>query len=137
LLALVAFADPRELKPWARRLLDRGATTQPAGRVAALGVLRALRDPLDRARLLSASQDPVADVRLAAASALRVQAGAADAMHFLPLLADRAWGVRQEAATALATLPGLAPGALQALAARVADRYGREALERAIAEPPA
>ena len=54
--------------------------------------------------------------------------------RFLPLLADRAWAVRQEAATALATLPGLDDAMLHALAEDVLDRYGREALQRAIAE---
>jgi len=42
--------------------------------------------------------------------------------------------VRQAAADSLATLPGASPDALQQLLEQVHDRYGRDALRRAIAE---
>ena len=131
--ALVPYADARELAPWARRVLDERVTEAPA-RAAALGVLCRLRDPADHARIVDSARHSDPTVRLAAAAALRAQARVDDAPRFLPLLDDRDWSVRQEAASALATLPGLADDALQAMAAGVMDRYGREALQRAMAE---
>lgn len=135
LLSLLPYADARAVAPWARRLVDAvPAKATHADVVAALQVLCALRDPVDHDRLAAATRHPDPDVRLAAAIALGEQAAAADAAHFLPLLADRGWAVRQAAAEALANLPGLAPGELAALAADVFDRYGREALQLAMAD---
>lgn len=73
-------------------------------------------------------------MRLAALLALHKQARREDSELFLPLLADRSWWVRQAAADSLATLPGASPDALQQLLEQVHDRYGRDALRRAIAE---
>ena len=53
---------------------------------------------------------------------------------FLPLLGDPSWWVRQAAADSLATLPNATPERLQGLLERVEDRYGQDALRRAIAE---
>lgn len=135
LMGLLEFAHARAIAPWARKLLDAGAL--PASgveRAAALGVLCALRDPADHDRIVHATRDPDPDVRLAATMALGTQATTADTAHLLPLLADRGWAVRQAAAETLAALPGLSASALEALAADVFDRYGREALQRAIVE---
>ena len=97
-------------------------------------MLGILRDPMDHARIALAARDPDPDIRLAATAALRAQATTMDVPTLLPLLGDRAWAVRQEAAATLATLPGMDDATLQVLAADVSDRYGREALQRAIAE---
>ena len=135
LLALLAHADPRAMAPWARERLGDGARPGTAAeRAAALEVLSALRDPVDHGRLVAATRDAEPDVRLAAAKALRAQATAHDAGRFASLLSDRAWSVRQEAAGALATLPGMTGAALEEVLGEVLDRYGREALMRAMAE---
>lgn len=149
LLELLRHAQPRTLGPWARAVLERPlpaeapARTGPNAdadarpgleRIAALRVLAALHDPADRSRILAALRDPLGAARLAAIDALRAQLVAADADALLLMLSDRNWGVRQAAADALASMPGLAPAALAAMADAVYDRYGREALQRAIAE---
>jgi len=73
-------------------------------------------------------------VRQAALQALHKQARREDSELFLPLLADSSWWVRQAAADSLATLPGASTEALQQLLEQVHDRYGRDALRRAMAE---
>jgi hypothetical protein len=133
LMGMLPFADPAQLAAWARPVLDDPAAAS-AERGPALGVLGALRDPADHARIAAATRDPDPAVRGAAALALMAQATRADAGHFMLLLTDRDWATRQLAATALATLPGLESGELDALAGEVFDRYGREALQRAISD---
>jgi hypothetical protein len=149
LLELVRHAEPRALAPWARGILERplpaeapartGASADAEARpglerIAALRVLAALHDPADRARILDALRDPLGAARLAAIDALRGQLAAADADALLLMLSDRNWAVRQAAADALASIPGLDPRALATMTDAVYDRYGREALQRAIAE---
>ena len=85
----------------------------------------------DRARLTASLHDADPELRLAALQALRLQAGPEDETPLLALLADRDWWVRQTAADALVELAG--PRA-PALVDTVADRYGRDALVRALAE---
>ncbi|WP_312572736.1 HEAT repeat domain-containing protein, partial [Stutzerimonas balearica] len=75
-----------------------------------------------------------ADVRLAALEALQRQARRDDSPLFVPLLADSNWAVRQAAADALAHLPGATPERLQQLLQEVDDRYGQDALRRAMVE---
>jgi HEAT repeat protein len=147
LLELLRHAEPRALAPWARGILDRPlpAETAPGAgadadarpgleRIAALRVLAALHDPADRGRILAGLRDPLPEARLAAIDALRAQVLASDADALLHMLSDRTWAVRQAAADALAALPGLDAAALSAMADAVYDRYGREALQRALAE---
>ena len=52
----------------------------------------------------------------------------------MPLLGDPSWWVRQAAADSLATLPGATAERLQTLFRQVHDRYGQDALRRAMAE---
>lgn len=149
LLELLRHADPRALTPWARGILERPLPAEPPTRtgasadaearpglerVAALRVLAMLHDPADRARILAALRDPLGAARLAAIDALRAQLVAADADALLLMLSDRNWAVRQAAADALVSMPGLEKPALAAMMDAVYDRYGREALQRAIAE---
>lgn len=149
LLELLRHADPRALAPWARAILDRPlpqaapARTGPTAdgdarpgleRIAALRVLAALHDPADRGRILAALRDPLGAARLAAIEALRAQGMAADAESLSRMLSDRNWAVRQAAADALVSLPGLRPDALATMGDAIDDRYGREALQRALAE---
>lgn len=132
LVSLLPCADPARVAPWTREhaLHDR----DPRHRQAALQALAELGDPRDRALLVQAFADEDPSVRLAAVSALRRQARGEDVEVLLPLLADRSWWVRREAADTLVALPRVDEAALHALLPRVQDRYGREELERALAE---
>ncbi|QNP39564.1 HEAT repeat domain-containing protein [Lysobacter solisilvae (ex Woo and Kim 2020)] len=132
LLPLLEYATPASTAAWARRTLDRAGDTDE--RRASLRVLGALRDPTDRPRILAGLHDADPDLRLVAVQALRRQAGREDIPVLLHMLADASWWVRQETADALATLPGLDAGEVEALLDRVDDRYGHDALQRAIAE---
>jgi HEAT repeat protein len=132
LVGLLVHGDPRHAAPWARARLDQGAPVEQLQ--VALRCLSELGDPRDRPRLLRALGHEQEGVRLAALLALHKQARREDSELFLPLLADRSWWVRQAAADSLATLPGASPDALQQLLEQVHDRYGRDALRRAIAE---
>ena len=132
LAPLLAFADPMRTAPWAReRVL---ADADPHNRQAALKALGELGDPRDKALLVQSLNDSDPAVRLTAAQALRGCADIGDVDTLLSALADRSWWVRRQVADTLAALPRLGEDALQAMLPRVQDRYGREALERALAE---
>jgi len=132
LIPLLVQGDPRHAAPWARARLQEDAS--PEQLQVALRCLCELGDPRDRTRLLRALQHGHADVRLAALQALHKQARNDDSQVFLPLLGDASWWVRQAAADSLVTLPGSTPGQLQELLSQVEDRYGQDALRRAMAE---
>lgn len=132
LIPLLVHGDPRHAAPWARARLEEDAA--PEQLQVALRCLCELGDPRDRVRLQRAVQHNDSNVRLAALQALHKQARNEDSELFLPLLADSSWWVRQAAADSLATLPGVTPERLQELLAKVEDRYGQDALRRAIAE---
>lgn len=132
LVPLLACADPARVAPWARRCAS--SDPDPRDRRAALQALDALRDPRDRALFVAAFDDPDPGVRLAAVDALARQARAEDVDVLVPLLSDRSWWVRRRAADTLAVLPRVSEAQLQALLPAVEDRYGRQALERALAE---
>jgi len=132
LVPLLVQGDPRHAAPWARARLDEGAPAEYLQ--VALRCLCELGDPRDRHRLLRALQHEQDTVRLAALQALHKQARREDSELFLPLLSDSSWWVRQAAADSLATLPGASTEALQQLLEQVHDRYGRDALRRAMAE---
>ncbi|NYZ61874.1 HEAT repeat domain-containing protein [Luteimonas deserti] len=132
LAGLAAWADPARLAGWARDVL--GGPRDPRVHQAALQVLGELRDAADRPLLLAAIADPDADVRLAALKALRKQAVLAELDTLCALLPDPSWAVRQEAADTIAAQPGFDRLALEQLIETVDDRYGQDALRRAIAE---
>lgn len=132
LAVLLAHGDPRQAAGWARsRLADDAPVPQ---QLAALRCLGELGDPRDRASLLHRLQHDHPDVRLQALLALSRQARGEDQALFLPLLGDRSWSVRQAAADSLASLPGMTTERLQQMLKAVDDRYGQDALRRAIAE---
>lgn len=135
LTELVRWADPAQVAQWSRSTL--AASGDARQRQAALQSLGELRDPHDRPRLLQGLGDDDPDVRLCALQALRRQATAGDGPTLLRLLSDRSWWVRQEAANALVALPGATRDGIAALIDRVEDRYGKDALLRALAERPA
>ena len=132
LAALLVHGDPRYAAPWARAQLDQGASAEQLQ--VALRCLGALADPRDQRRLEGALAHASANVRLAAAHALHRQARDADRSLFVQLLSDRSWPVRQAAADSLASMPGATPERLSQLLEEVDDRYGRDALRRAMAE---
>ncbi|MGA6097860.1 HEAT repeat domain-containing protein [Stutzerimonas marianensis] len=132
LIPLLIHGDPRHAAPWARARLEEDAA--PEQLQVALRCLCELADPRDRGRLLRAMQHAHPNVRLAALQALDKQARSEDSAVFLPLLADTSWWVRQAAADSLARLPGVTSERLQELLLQVEDRYGQDALRRAIAE---
>ncbi|UEG61498.1 HEAT repeat domain-containing protein [Stutzerimonas chloritidismutans] len=132
LVPLLVQGDPRHAAPWARARLDEGAPAEYLQ--VALRCLCELGDPRDRHRLLRALQHEQDTVRLAALQALHKQARREDSELFLPLLSDSSWWVRQAAADSLAAMPGATLEGLQHMLEQVRDRYGRDALRRAIAE---
>lgn len=134
LSALLEWAEPAKVAPWARINLE--AAYPSARRIAAARVLGELADPRDRPHLATLLDDPAPDVRLAGLQALRRQLAGGDADLVQSLLADPSWWVRQEAADALVTLPGASRTRLEQLATQLDDRYGRDALVRALAEHP-
>jgi HEAT repeat protein len=73
-------------------------------------------------------------VRMLATSALGRVGEASDASRLEALLRDSSWWVRNRAAKARITLATRMREALDGLASRIDDRYGREALVQAIAE---
>lgn len=130
LVDLLVWADPRHTAAWARQTLEDETAHAPV----ALECLGELADPRDHARLLRTLEQPDPEVRLAALRALRRQLRADDETALRACLADASWWVRQEAADALVRLPGLPAERLPALLESIADRYGRDALRRALAE---
>ena len=132
-LSMVPCGEAAQLADWARRALDEDSADLPE-RLAAIGTLAILRDPADHARITTALAHPDAGIRLAAAWALGQQARKEDTPALLSLLGDRDWAVRQAAADVIAGLPWLDASALATLPHQVQDRYGSEALVRAISE---
>lgn len=138
--ALMTWVEPAKAADWARKSLRRVPTTseldveQRDAVCAALRCLGELHDRQDRELIQKALNHPLADVRVAALHALKRQSSAEDDAYFTLALSDPNWWVRQAAADALVTLPGIDEVRLNALLDGLQDRYGRDALRRAIAE---
>ncbi|MGJ7457082.1 HEAT repeat domain-containing protein [Halomonas sp. RA08-2] len=134
LAALLGGAEPARVAPWARRCLAERDTVSEALCCAALACLGELGDPRDHALLSACLVSDSPRVRFAALRALRRQARREDEALLLPHLGDRDWWVRQAAADSLVGLPGIPRERLEALCEACEDRYGRDALRRAMAE---
>ncbi|WP_299311916.1 HEAT repeat domain-containing protein, partial [uncultured Halomonas sp.] len=134
LAALLGCADPSRVAPWARRCLTESNGAGETLRCAALASLGELGDPRDHALIGDCLASDASRERFAALKALRRQARREDEALLLPHLADRDWWVRQAAADALVGLPGITRERLEALLEGCDDRYGRDALRRAMAE---
>lgn len=137
LVALLTWAEPNRVAPWARRFLIGRIDEQEGTDVslcAALSCLGQQHDPRDRPLLLRWLEAESPQVRLEAVQALRRQAGPEDAPFLLERLTDSSWWVRQAAADALVELPGVSDADIAAWQQALTDRYGRDALTRAIAE---
>lgn len=133
LAALLGSADPARMAAWARRCLDEHHEGESL-LCAALACLGTLGDPRDHARLSKALHGDSPRIRFAALKALRRQARPADEALLIPHLEDRDWWVRQAAADSLVGLPGITRERLGTLLEACDDRYGRDALRRAMAE---
>lgn len=132
LVPMLGCADAARVAPWARTCALEDPDAHD--RQAAIRALDELQDPRDRDLFIQAFGDEDPGVRQAAVAALARQARADDVDVLVPLLSDRSWWVRRIAADTLATLPRVSEVQLQALLPSIEDRYGREALERALAE---
>ena len=132
LAALLVHSEPRHAAGWARAQLDDDAPIERL--LVALRCLGDLGDPRDRVCLIAKLEHTNPNVRLEALQALSQQARSEDWNLFMPLLEDQNWPVRQAAANSLTVLPGMTAERLQQLLQEVKDRYGRDALRRAIAE---
>lgn len=138
--ALMTWVEPAKAAEWARKTLRRVPTTaeldveQRDAVCAALRCLGELHDRQDRELIQTALNHPLADVRVAALHALKRQSSAEDDANFTLALSDPNWWVRQAAADALVSLPGIDEERLNALLEGLQDRYGQDALRRAIAE---
>ncbi|RMI02203.1 HEAT repeat domain-containing protein [Stutzerimonas nitrititolerans] len=132
LAALLVHSEPRHAAAWARTRLNEDAPVEHM--LAALRCLGELGDPRDRTNLIDKLQHSHPGVRLESLQALGRQARSDDQGVFMPLLKDRTWSVRQAAADSLASLPGMTTEQLQQMLHEVDDRYGQDALRRAIAE---
>lgn len=129
LLQLAQAVPPERVALQARRVLKRGASSE-----ALVAALRLLSDPRDSefARRYAKHEDWV--VRLAAVRALGRMAAKDDLPVLCAALADPVWWVRHRAADAIVALPYLSTAQLRRLREIVDDRFGADALARAIAE---
>ena len=134
LAMLLGSADPARVGPWARRCLAERDAESEAVIFAALASLGELGDPRDHDLLSGCLDSDTPRVRFAALKALRGQARRDDEALLMPHLGDRDWWVRQAAADSLAGLPGITRARLELLLEACTDRYGRDALRRAMAE---
>lgn len=130
--ALLPWSEPRVVAPWARHHIDFGGSSAQIR--YSLQCLGELADPADRPRLIAMFDDRRSHVRQAALNAFAHVAEREDAALITPLLQDESWGVRQAAADTLVALPGMDPSQLDQLMKETSDRYGQDALRRAIAE---
>lgn len=137
---LMAWVEPAKAAAWARNSLLKAPDTSELDSeqrdviCAALHCLGELRDSRDRELIQAALNHPLADIRVAALDALKRQSSIDDDACFTLALSDANWWVRQAAADALVTLPGVDEERLNALLEGLQDRYGRDALRRAMAE---
>ena len=138
--ALMAWVEPAKAAAWARNSLRTAPDSSELNSeqrdviCAALHCLGELHDRRDRELIQTALSHPLADVWVAALHALKRQSSVDDDTCFTLALSDSNWWVRQAAADALVTLPGVNEVHLNALLDGVQDRYGRDALRRAMAE---
>lgn len=130
LLKLLPLGDQAQLAPLIRRLLQTGEVDAVS---VALKCLGENSDPRDRAAFIEHLSHPAADVRGMAAEALASVVEPRDLEPLLALVTDRDWWVRQQAARAVAQIPGQRQQ-VEHLRERIADPYGQEALAFAFSE---
>lgn len=140
IVALIEWITPIEAAPWARQSLRKLPASAELTReqrdavCASLRCLAELHSEQDRELIEQAFDHPFPQVRSEAVLALKHQSSRGDEKQFTRMLSDPSWWVRQAAADALVDLPTLETARLEALLDSLQDRYGRDALRRAIAE---
>lgn len=140
IMALLEWILPSEAAYWARQNLRKLPTSAELTReqrdavCASLRCLAELHSVQDRELIEKAFDHPFPQVRSEAVLALKYQSSDTDEPQFTRMLSDPSWWVRQAAADALVDLPNLDQSRLNALLDSVQDRYGRDALRRAMAE---
>jgi hypothetical protein len=129
LLQFAQAAPYERVAPQVRAVLEGAAEDE-----SVIAALKLLADPRDArlARKYAGHQNWA--VRLAAVRALGRIASKSDLPVLTAALADPVWWVRQRAADAIVGLPYLSGPQLKLLQTIVADRFGADALGRAIAE---
>ena len=113
------------------------ALSSAAGAEALAAALGALWHPQDVTHARRLLEHPEWFVRVAAARAIGRLGGADDVPRLTARLADASWWVRYRAAQALCSLPSMDGPALEALAARLTDRFAGDMLRQAMAEKAA
>ena len=129
LLRLHRTAERLALRPAELEVLSTGA-----GADALAATLANLWHPDDVAHARRLLDHPEWFVRVAAARALGRLGTADDAPRLTASLSDRSWWVRYRAAQALCGLPTMDEPTLEALGARLTDRFARDMLRQALAE---
>ncbi len=140
IVALLEWVLPAKAAGWARRCLHQTPVSVEMSKeqcdavCASLRCLAELHDRQDRELLINALDHPLPQVRAEAVVAFKRQANSDDEAQFIRVLSDSNWWVRQAAADALVALPGIEAHHLSALYEGLQDRYGRDALRRAMTE---
>ncbi|SER43403.1 HEAT repeat-containing protein [Vreelandella subterranea] len=140
IVALLEWIVPSQAAEWARYSLRQTSVAadlsneQRDALCASLRCLGELHDSQDHELVVKALDHPLPQVRSEAVVALQRQATIEDETRFMRMLSDPNWWVRQAAADALVALPDIDTPRLDALYQGLLDRYGRDALRRAIAE---
>jgi len=129
LLHLVRIVRPERIAIPVHRLLLR--ETDPE---ILAGCLRLVVDPRAEPAVRTLLGHPAWFVRLQAYAALGRIGTRADLQVFLEALGDPVWWVRQRAAEAVVSLPGVGVEDLESLQRAAADGYATDALRRALAE---
>jgi HEAT repeat protein len=116
-------------------LAPRLADATPTDTLVA--ALRVAADPRSLADVRRLAGHAEWAVRAQAATALARVGSAEDMARLQAMLADPEWWVRHRAAGALLRLPGVTRDMLDALAARLDDRYGADMLRQVLADAAA
>ena len=130
LLQLAQALPYEQVTAQARAVLERGGAEDEA----IIAALKLLSDPRDIRLLRKHARHENWAVRLAADRALGRVASQDDLPVLTAALADPVWWVRQRAADAIVSLPYLDATQLKRLQTIIEDRFGADALQRAIAE---
>lgn len=132
LIRLVHFSPREHAAGLVRHLLAE--EEDPEILAACLVAVRQLGDNGCIERVRSLLFHPAWQVRVQAVNALAVMATRQDLDALLRLLSDDNWWVRYRSAQAIVWLPFLSRGDAERICREIDDRYGRESLERSIAE---
>ncbi|MGB9791539.1 MAG: HEAT repeat domain-containing protein [Thermacetogeniaceae bacterium] len=132
LIRLVHFSPWEQAAGLVRRLLAE--EEDPEILAASLVAVRQLGDVECGDLVRSLLGHPAWQVRVQAVNALAIMAKRQDLDALIRLLSDENWWVRYRSAQAIVWLPFLKREDVERILEGIGDRYGRESLERSIAE---